>query len=111
MNDAAQRFDTDGIVQIMEHLAENEKTWAEHFAGHDLDPVTVDRALKVIVPEGDGRGKAAAMGFALGLQLGAMRLEPIPYEPEREKPCNCPVCLLRRALEDAAGGGTSEEPE
>ncbi|HEY3434048.1 MAG TPA: hypothetical protein VGK43_02690 [Solirubrobacterales bacterium] len=86
-------------MDVFEHLRGNEKTWAEHFAGHGLDPVKVDRS--VMVPEGEGRGKAARIGFALGLQLGAMRLPPVPFEPGDQPPCNCPVCLLRRAIENS----------
>lgn len=98
---------TDEILQVFEHLVENEKTWAEFIAVHGLDPEKVARAFRVAFDTGGGQQAVATKAFVLGLQFGAMRLDA--FEGYEEKPCGCLFCSLRRAAEaevrKSEGGG------
>lgn len=100
---------TDEILDVFEHIRKAETTWLQHFADHGLKPEAVQRALQAEFEAGDGRLKAAISAFAFGLAFGAMRLEPIAYNPEEEKPCDCSFCQFRRMLEGATGLGESDE--
>jgi hypothetical protein len=99
---ADETFSTDEILQVFEHLASRDESWGEVVAEHGLDPIKVGRVLKVVFPTGHGNQETATKALVLGLQFGAMRLEP--FEGYEEKPCECPVCVLRRAAEAEAGG-------
>lgn len=104
--DKEQRFNTDEMIDVIEHLMkQTDKTWGEVTAEHGLDPFKVKRALASVFPSGDRRLEIALQAFCWGLQFGAMRLAPFPYEAEAEPPCNCILCQLRRAAEAAEGEG------
>lgn len=97
-----QRFSTDEMIDVLEHLRkDSEKTWSLHAAEHGLDPFKVKRAVASVFPEGEGKQRIAVEAFAWGLQFGAMRLAPFPYDQEAESPCQCILCQLRRAVENA----------
>ncbi len=100
---ASDTYSTDEIVEVFEHLTRNEKSWMGCIADHGLDPIHVNRTLKILFGEGGGLAKTAVQAFTLGLQFGAMRLDPIAYDPEAEPPCNCMFCQMRRAMEAAEG--------
>lgn len=95
-------LDTDGILQVFQHLVNNEKSWSECIADHGLDPEKVKRAFCATWETGDGRHEVAVQAFVLGLQFGAMRLSP--FEGYEEKPCECLICTLRRTAEAQARG-------
>lgn len=96
---ASDTYSTDELVEVYEHLARNDKSWNECIADHGLDPIHVNRALKVLFGEGEGRARIAVQAFNLGLQFGAMRLSPVQFDPAVEAPCNCMFCQMRRSIE------------
>jgi len=102
---ASDTYSTDEIVEVFEHLTRNEKSWNQCIAEHGLDPIHVNRTLKILFGEGNGRAKIAIQAFNLGLQFGAMRLDPIEFDESAEPPCNCMFCQMRRAMEAAEGEG------
>lgn len=96
-------FDTDGILAVDEHLTRNPKSWSALIADHGLDPEKASRAVHLVAkPSDDLEYKAAVRAFVLGLQFGAMRLEPIEYDPKQEDNCACILCVIRRAAEAGA---------
>lgn len=101
---ASDTYSTDEIVEVFEHLTRNEKSWNQCIAEHGLDPIHVNRTLKILFGEGGGLAKTAVQAFNLGLQFGAMRLDPIDYDEAAEPPCNCMFCQMRRAMEAAEEG-------
>lgn len=90
---------TDEMVEVYEHLARNEKSWSQCIADHGLDPINVNRTLKVLFGEGEGLANVAVQAFNLGLQFGAMRLDPVEYDADVEQPCQCVFCAMQRAAE------------
>lgn len=90
---AGEQYSTDQIVEVYEHLVRNEKTWLACIADHGLDPIYSSRALKIVFGDGEGNlAKAGLQAFVLGLQFGAMRLDPVEFDPELERPCECLFC-------------------
>jgi hypothetical protein len=98
-------FTTDEIIAVYEHLARNDRSWSACIADHGLDPMLVNRAFRVFFDSGDGRLRTAVEAFVLGLQFGAMRLDPVDYDESAEPVCNCFFCMLRRSAEAELGGG------
>jgi hypothetical protein len=94
-------LDTDAIVDVFHHLQRNEKPWLEIICEQGLDGVKVKRALEVVFPQGDQRINVAVQAFALGAQLGAMRLDPVPFDAKEADTCQCLLCTFRRAAESA----------
>jgi hypothetical protein len=99
---------TDEILDIATHIDKNTESTAEFMASKGLDFNVCKRVVDCIVPEGDQRKLAWQSGFILGLQLGAMRLDPIEFVPvaegdKTEQPCHCLVCELHRMAEGAEG--------
>jgi len=104
---ASDTYSTDEIMEVFEHLARNERSWNKVIADHGLNPIAVNRTLKIVFGEGNGIGQAVQRAMVLGLQFGAMRLEPVEWNPDDEAPCNCMFCQMRRAIEgqESEGGG------
>lgn len=106
-SNTTEPFSTDEILQVFSHLAKNDQSWGELIASHGLDPEKTARAFRVAFDSAGGQQKVATQAFALGLQFGAMRLDP--FEGYEEKPCGCPFCVLLRAAEaeakESEGGG------
>lgn len=101
------KLDTDAILDVAKHIEESKKPTPEFLCDHGLEFNKVLRALQVMVPGGEGRLEAAQAGFLIGLQLGAMRLDPLPWEPPPEgdkPPCNCIICSIERMMEQGGGG-------
>ena len=84
-----QQFNTDEIIDVFEHLRGRKDSWSVCMAEHGLDPEKVGRAFTSIFESGEGRIATAAQAFILGLQFGAMRLEPFPFDPD-EALCRSP---------------------
>lgn len=102
---ADDTYSTDQIVEVYEHLVRNDKSWLACVADHGLDPILSNRALKVLFGEGEGNvAKVGVQAFVLGLQFGAMRLDPVEFDPELERPCECLFCQMRRAAEAGQPG-------
>lgn len=113
-----QRFSTDEIIEVYEHLKKRNESWMQIWAEQGMVPSHVERAVAAIwSPMEDGKAiRAAGEAFALGLQFGAMALAPIPYDPKEDDNCECLFCQMRRSMEaqaeaEAEGGdqGGGEE--
>lgn len=102
---------TDEIIDICDNITrqgEEGKSVAKHLAEHGLDTVIINRVILTIAASAiadSPSGKEVLMGargaFLLGLQLGAMRLEPIDFEEPDREPCTCILCRLQRGeIED-----------
>ena len=95
---------TDQILDIYESLENTDKAMPQLLAEHGIPNLQMTRAANVLVNVGQGRAVAFSIGLALGLQIGAMRLDPIEYNPEDEPKqehdnCNCMLCQIRRMAE------------
>jgi len=98
------RLSTDEILDIAEHIEKNGGNVGEFLAAKGLEFEKIKRAVECLVPEGERRRQSYQGGILLGLQLGAMRLDPIEFTPpqENEKPkCNCLLCQIERTVQEA----------
>lgn len=88
------------MIKVSEHLnsrGEEGKTAGQHLAEHGLAAEDCTNILVLIEDAAPTTREAIRSAFLLGIQLGAMRLDPIEYvEPETE-PCDCLICSLMRA--------------
>jgi hypothetical protein len=94
---------TDDILDVATHIEKVQQSSGEFLAGKGLDFEKAKRAIEVLVPGGEGRRQAYQGGFILGLQLGAMRLDPIEFTPTEEdekKECQCILCELERVARE-----------
>lgn len=105
----AASFDTDAIVDVLEHLERDPKSWNALIAEHGLDPKAVQRALGAAGYIGDGKLKMAVRSFVMGLRFGQMRLDALSYDPKADDNCDCFFCTLRRQAEAQTADDDSGE--
>lgn len=105
-------MNTDEIAQIVEKLNEAglQTSLAKHLAAFGLQLKPINNVIAIMgmgalqAFEGDESmiaTEAVKSGVLLGLQLGAMRLDPltdIEDIPPDQTQCDCIVCRTRRAL-------------
>lgn len=110
MND---ELTTDHILDIYNHLEKSNKTMPELLADHGITNLHMTRAANVLVSKSDESQAAFSIGLAIGLQLGAMRLDPIEFVAESEdntkSTCNCLMCSLQRIAEEIKDAEDTED--
>lgn len=95
---------TDDLLNMYENLYSNNKNrrgFMENVASHGLDYKAVQRTLACMCSKADQVDvlEIAAACFGLGLQVGAMRLDPVePPEEGKGKNCTCIACTMARML-------------
>lgn len=89
---------TDALLDMLDHITEQNSDIPEFVAKHGISYRQYERISAALVSPGDGRSKAFQAGLVLGLQVGAMRLDPVEYDPAEKPPCNCIACQIERAL-------------